>query len=355
MRNEMNNQTPSFLGDNLSPYAGFYFNPRVWLVERPPNDKNLQGELIDLTSLWDVVYESRLRSGLGVKGLRFGLFVFDFDPVTTQIRKIKTFHDLAAVNLTRAQIMNAFSLLVCSAVSKRNKFSLDKRRVHLSDLIGFQFFDDLPKAMGFGDVETPKLLPRHIKASTSHLLQFGGHVHYDLQVELTVQGVMRYLLSREIIDEAFCELDALLADGRLDVLQMVELLAQAASSVEDHNYALGLTISFSVAERLISKMWSEFASEALNAERKKRLLDYRAYTISIQAETLSILGKISSEVFSKFTVARKARNDWIHGLNPVSVDAAIASMDMTVALLRVIESFELSIPINLRVHTVGRG
>jgi hypothetical protein len=66
------------------------------------------------------------------------------------------------------------------------------------------------------------------------------------------------------------------------------------------------------------------------------------YTASIITESLSLLGQLSFEEYSRSEIVRRARNSWMHNLADVPMDKAEVALKVSSSLFRA--RFKVELP-----------
>jgi hypothetical protein len=109
--------------------------------------------------------------------------------------------------------------------------------------------------------------------------------------------------------------------------------------------------SWAAIERRLTDVWDRYIAQ--NRERrvdgkvetfinaKRTLTGGRDFTISIVSEILSLLDLIPSDLYQRLAPVRRARNDWMHALTPVSGSASAQSLHVAFDLLRAVDGIDL--------------
>jgi hypothetical protein len=133
-----------------------------------------------------------------------------------------------------------------------------------------------------------------------------------------------------------CELlDALFQHSESDeVLNLADLYLRSCKANEDANPSLSLVTAWTIIENLLQQLWDRYIEDNrtrdingasvqfINRERKQRLEDGRNFSAAVVSEILSMTNYLPFELYQELSVVRKARNDWVHYLRPVSYDKA---------------------------------
>jgi hypothetical protein len=112
-----------------------------------------------------------------------------------------------------------------------------------------------------------------------------------------------------------------------------------------------------VTEKLLQHLWEtylddnrrrEVESETvafINKDRKKRLEDGRTFSAAVISEILSLASYLPFHLYQDMTEVRRARNDWIHGLEPIPKETVARSIRVAEWMLEQVHELSLSIPL----------
>ena len=134
----------------ISNAVGYYLRPTVWAIDAPTQS----ADDIDPRSLDEKVLRDVLQCGIVIGVQRQGLFIFDFTnwPPGRAIGDESTavaFDEIARVQLSRVEVLNAHLACLYSAISNLQNFCLDKMSAVPDDLIYKKSIDD--SGMSFGN------------------------------------------------------------------------------------------------------------------------------------------------------------------------------------------------------------
>ena len=133
---------------------------------------------------------------------------------------------------------------------------------------------------------------------------------------------------------------------------------QSCAAFEEHNYSLGLVISWTILERLIRTEWERYLGENrerekdddgtlfINADRMKKLSSGRDFTASVITEILSLQGLMSFDIYRNIQSLRTSRNEWLHALGPVSIDDCLLSITACRTLFERVARVKINVPLN---------
>lgn len=161
----------------------------------------------------------------------------------------------------------------------------------------------------------------------------------------------RRVIEIEVVEHSFDLLDQILLEGDINFIQLVEAAYVATCRQRERRYGEAVVLAWGVCERLISSAWNKMIDdlrtrtadgERMPKERRDKLKS-RNYTASVMVEMLEVNGRISNDLYRLLEVARKARNNWIHGMrSPRSRDAMIC-VRAAQQLLSHLKGIELSL------------
>jgi len=166
----------------------------------------------------------------------------------------------------------------------------------------------------------------------------------------------------EILDEA---LDLFTALVRNQLMEESSLLARAVEAQQTHAYAVALTSTWSVVERLTYRLWDRYVAanrrrplpqgiiageswvgatpeqaqetrtdyEFIDQTRLSFLKNKEQFSAAVASDVLSLLDEVLIDAYRAMTRARKARNDWLHKLKAVDNLDSEAAFDAVSALL----------------------
>jgi hypothetical protein len=153
------------------------------------------------------------------------------------------------------------------------------------------------------------------------------------------------------------DLSNVIVGGLEDVL-LLDLFLRGSKAFYDHNYSLSLITHWTVAEKLLNVLWQQLQDDSrerggqvfIDSNRRKRLNDGRTFTATVMSEMLSFAGYIPQDVYTNLTSARKARNDWMHNLKPVSADDASLASGVCEKLLKQVKGYDVRSAGLRRIH-----
>lgn len=116
-------------------------------------------------------------------------------------------------------------------------------------------------------------------------------------------------------EEALAVLDDMTDALRLEEVSptLPQLLLGALWNYRSQAMAEALIDSWMVIEQIINRYWSEHRAGLADELRAARLDDGRTYTAAIRIEILQTVGRLPPNVAEATHIARKRRNDLVHG------------------------------------------
>lgn len=324
--------------DRVSPAInGYYRIPAIWVGSRPkpPLVRYLNPEIHHET-----VLRKQLQCGISVRVQRDGLFLFNFSnweraPVVRipgyevprennsvghkAPKKHYEAEKLAsAFAVFRAKIMNAHQACFTTV-----EMLIYKRGASMGLPVHSQ---EMHSEM---DIEAPLPyawewdIPR---ALSQNVLNNSFNINWQKAPD-------RRVVETDLVEKSFDLLDNILLKDDDRLIDLFEGLYIA--SVRGHETRLGeaLTLAWAVCEQILYLAWGQLIKEVqdsetagrMNRERRKKL-DGRDYTASVVIELLELNGKISTDLYKKLEIARKARNAWAHRLETPTRQAVQACM-----------------------------
>lgn len=331
--------------------AAYYHWPTVWVGSAPP----ASGADIDISTLEEEVYRTTLPVGIAAKVFRDGMFIFDFSdwPPGRALPDDgeSDFDAVAAVILQRVNVLNAHLVCLYTALSRRQNISLAKMTVAPSDLIMLKSLDDT--GMSFADTRVAALvLARHPSTYVRELPTW-----FDWRVSMR-----KVVVEIDVVHESFQLLATILQHSDPYALLITDLCARSCKAYEDHNYSLCLVTAWAITEKLLQDLWNRYVEANrekeidgakvpfINKARKKKLIESRDFSASVISEVLSLMDYLPFPLYRDLSRVRKARNDWIHGLGPVSRKTAELSVRVAEAMLELVDGLNLKVPLIPRIH-----
>lgn len=334
----------------ISNAVGYYLRPTVWIIDAPTERT---GD-IDPTSLDEELLRIPLDCGIIVAAQRQGLFIFDFTnwapgQAIADGRASESFDETARVQLNRVEVLNAHLACLYSAISTFQKFCLDKMSAVPDDLIYKKSIDDA--GMSFGNPIVGALALAPFRST------YAAGVPRAFDWRLATRSPT---IERPTIEASLVQLNAIIQHPSELALPLCAFVTQAAESYENHNYSLCLVIAWTICERLLFVRWEEVLKDNRNREfdgrivnfvtgKRKEKLTGRDFTASVVSEILSFLARLPFELYGNLNEVRRDRNDWIHGLKPVTRERAKLAFDTSLGMLAEVLEVELNIPLSSRI------
>jgi hypothetical protein len=328
--------------------TAYYLWPAVWVGDARPEP----GAQLDVRTLAEEVRRRRLSSGVSVKVLREGMFIFDFSdwppgrtPSGDVTADIEAWSRLTAC---RTQVLNAHLACLYTAMFRRHGWVVEKMLVTPADLIKLESLDG--QDMAFNDNRVAWLALSRFPST------YAQHISPRFDLRLQSRGV---LVHREAVEDSLELLATILEHENEDALLLVDLLARSCKTFEEGHHSVCLTESWTVTEKALNLMWSRFLDEnrgrtvevggcsvpVIDKRRGEILEDHRSFTASVMAEVLCFANVLPHALYQGLSDVRKARNDWMHRLRAVSMQAARLSVRVAQEMLKVVEGIDLDVPL----------
>lgn len=163
-----------------------------------------------------------------------------------------------------------------------------------------------------------------------------------------------HVVSTAVVEAAFARLDALLVGPDLGLAEMADLLLRASHAQQNFVPHGALIEAWAVTERVLRVLWDREERTLANpvsseprlvslSTRARRALDGPSPSIACVAAALHKLGVLSSSAYADLDLPRNARNRWMHGLDPVELSPAGASLSAAQTLLRDHQGVDLEV------------
>jgi hypothetical protein len=347
---------PEQLPQKISDVTAFYRHPLAWFGSAPNIDHNVQ----DLTCLFDEVYRAKLKSGIQIRVLRVGIFVFDFSKsnLRTSSQSVQSsFDTIADLNITRLSVLNTYLLCLSSTITSRHNITEEKQILRLTDLLHSKTFEN-PENIYFNSNRDDNL-PNYHELTADYFRNVYGGAMFRRNAIIKWQYGFRRTISEQDIQEAANLFDEILELPTEVGVVLVSLLAQSYEACEDFNFSLALIIAWSITEKLLSILWERHVDtikaeriivntakvSRVNATRLERLKkDTRTFSAAVISEILELQNILPHELYVKSTVVRKARNEWLHSLRKVpSMEETIEALTLATAMLKLVLGISLAL------------
>lgn len=166
---------------------------------------------------------------------------------------------------------------------------------------------------------------------------FGGprgaiDVMFYLRGDVSLPGDTHHLsIHQGVVESTLKEMSGLLAHDVDEATTLAALYLEAVVAAHSHSYARSLVLAWACAERCINRLWADVVEAEVSrgpngSSRKKRLEDGRTFNAAVIIEWLWSAGRISEKGFANLVIARRARNNWMHGLSAVTPEEAEAAL-----------------------------
>lgn len=307
---------------------GLVIQPAVWLGRRPTG---LDGGGV-ISGFRDDVFHGRLQCGLEARATVDGVVLFDFSawPPGAMEGHVGGIQEGLR---NRLLALNAYLAGFFTEFRRQHDQGPHLMAANAQELITTHSLD--PELLGSRD------------DTVSHLIGVVDSSTYERgKPPAEDRRLLRsHMVSAAVVEAAFARLDALLDGPDLSRAEMADLLLRASRAHQNFVPHSALIEAWAIAERVLRLQWdhekpglahpvrSEPRLAGLNA-RARNSLDAPRPRIAHVAAALHKLGVVSSATYAQLDNPRNARNGWMHGLDPVDLSAAGASLTAAQTLLR---------------------
>jgi hypothetical protein len=342
-------QRRRFYSSTIANVIAYYHWPGVWLGEPPTRQATapLGGENYALDQLSDAVFSGGV-AGLRVRALREGRFLFDFSAWPEYLAPWDNdlaFDEQTEVAVRRAELINSHVLCLHIALSRQQRFALQKPVVSPLDFISYE---SLETNASHGWIDT-RLSPLLMAGSIASYNQLSPTV-FDWRLS------NRTVIALETVEESLRILEQVISHPNLPMLAIGDLYLRSTAFYESHDYNLALVAAWAVIETLLQRLWSSYLdanrtrvidgadTPFINSERRTRLLSGRDYTASVVSETLSLVGSLPQSSYLELDKVRRDRNRFLHELTAISRPAADRALSVAEQMLVDVSGLDLTVP-----------
>lgn len=187
-------------------------------------------------------------------------------------------------------------------------------------------------------VDPPEVPDNYIplpgQAAFDNGASFGVHPHLDTRLKPAYDQNFssKTLVSVETLDFATTQFSFMVNRGETFSL-LVDLLYHQHYMFYRHRFAECLIGAWSIIEAALFHLWETYLTKCRESgtditRTRKQKLTGRDFTASIVQEILNLSGIFSNDEYTKIDEIRKARNNWIHQLVPVSWEQASNALQL---------------------------
>ena len=311
--------------ETITPSVEGYFRvPPIWVGEKPAPEsvRTLNSQVHH-----SVIVESELDSGVKVRVLRDGTFLFDFSswrlapqivipaykppgtnvPHRLAVETDKALKAAEEFSVQRAKVMNVHQ--ACLATSEQILRRMNDQMgipVDAQNTLKGQSFDD---AVRYSENST----------DVHSLARNTANNRYTV---VPNRLLPRRVVDIEVVEHSLKSLSHMLRQDDTALLQLIDSLYGAAQSYAERRSGEAAVVAWTVCEQLLSEAWvsllNDTKSQGRMTGRRRKKLEGTDYSASVKVEMLEIHGRIDYELYSRLEIARKARNGWVHELQEPS-------------------------------------
>ncbi len=261
-----------------------------------------------ITENWDVhIYEKHLESGLHVKILHTGLFMFDFSNCFVEGAKSEQTDDLETLERILSERLYIFNAHLLCCYSELKKFTNLDRQKH---------YVQRNHLLNISDINTPDLFQTIDR----------DYRHLDLKINNTKLYTSTSITSEQltlakgfypiaVFEESFLSLDKLLRLNEPEALQLADLLAFSLYELDNHRYHTALIQAWAIIEKILKNLHKKHC-KLNNVEANPKI------KISQAIKILYSRDQLSASINQDLSKVREIRNDWIHQLKAINYQDA---------------------------------
>ncbi len=304
---------------------GFFLEPPVWVVS---DNEIVDAESISPKEILAIVFEAHFANGVQVCIQRQGCVVVSFPEKLLNI-KLSSFKvgNLLPIDATQPVLsfFNALLFLIYDQTYKHynGRFQSINQAVVVSDL--WRWSDDSSSSLKEIAIRQPSPM---LNQQEFLKIEMAPHLMSKTIGDLTnTDKSFRAKLPSQVLNDAL-EVMFKVNEPQKN-WQLLALLNKAVFAIQKADFAESLILSWSVAESLINYEWEKYIQQTnqeigslgektLNSKRLKLLTSSAKYDAFLKIEIFELAKIIPYELYKKLEIARKARNNWLHSLEPVS-------------------------------------
>jgi hypothetical protein len=125
------------------------------------------------------------------------------------------------------------------------------------------------------------------------------------------------------------------------------LVASACYNAHRHNQSAAAVMAWVATEQVLSHFWEQLVAGIQDAQRQRRLKDFRTYTSSVQIEALESQGVLDTALATKLHAARSARNKLAH-TGTLSEDGYATCLYAMTAMIEKLCQRQVDVPVALQ-------
>lgn len=131
----------------------------------------------------------------------------------------------------------------------------------------------------------------------------------------------------DTVAESFELLDRVLTHPGADALALADLYARATKYHEERHHDVCLITAWAIVERLLNRVWDEYSNDGEGPPGGSRL---RAWEM---IEVLTETEQLPPGLYDEISAVRRARNAWIHALEPVVAENSEKAVRVAEAMI----------------------
>ena len=306
---------------------GYFRNPAIWVGEEPDSNAQLS---LDNAILQAVVFTTTLSSGIEVRVLRNGTFLFDFSswPLAPQIQ-------IPGFRIADPKAPFRYPEETTNAEDRAEEFAIMRAvvmNIHQVCMLSI-WWDTRHSSTQIGNPVTASAALKH--------LSFSYQRPHDMDIEHIAKHRMVWEI--EIIERSLELLDQILSCEDRPLMQMVEAMYFATYRYSENRLGEALILAWAVCEQLVHLVWKKFIRGPKLDDKRKQKLKNEDYTVSTIMELLEMNGEIAHELYLHLEAARSARNSWVHKMRMPRISDVRKAFRSTEKLLLQVKKVSLSL------------
>jgi hypothetical protein len=151
----------------------------------------------------------------------------------------------------------------------------------------------------------------------------------------------RDLVEISTLERTAEKINEILSHDNIKAARYAELFLRASVALQNSDFQTSLTASWSIIESLLKNLFASSRTNVPSVKLKDKILGNRDLTASVISDVLLGIDKLSSDLYQQCSVARKARNKWLHDLEPIDKSAAFQGLQLASAMMENVASIRL--------------
>ncbi len=142
----------------------------------------------------------------------------------------------------------------------------------------------------------------------------------------------RRFLSKSMVNSILNQAKKLLENN--EIYEALNLLTHSMSHIYQLESNQAFILGWTIIEQYLNYKWEQLLKGKRISNKRIDKLKSRDYTVSVVCEILNLMGEQSDDEYAKFNKLRRARNDFMHELKPISSQLAHKAVSTARDLLK---------------------